>query len=543
MQSVLARMSWFCGSDLSVLFTSPVDLAAGMPLPVKIQAIHSIAVTIDTPQGCTTLSSNSGNSSNGNSSSTTATGPCLDLAINQAIWAGYTTEDAAAELDERLSGMLQEHQLTVPGQYTLFAFPHGDDQVNRVAASQPTIVGQHRHAWVTYGNNVSPEQLHRKLASASVNVLSNCYVLHTSTASEGTLPLSAASHAVLSFTLLNADPDTAAYSWDFDLFERRYLEPIQRVLSPVAHLSVESQVLYYTSARVNGLWSEAHDAYVLEPQQLPFFVDSEWALESGHASAAANSTRKSEQHASSDSAAAGDGMEPSKVDGKPAAHQTSPTMSSSAAEQAALLASHVLHVLLYISPVSQRPLRVLGPDGQPTQSNSFWIPSWGGVIIVNPDGAAGGVIGATAGDPGSEEKGCSASGVDLPGMRVLNASMHQHIAGAFVSQLHALFGLPNTKHWTSTSSSSSTGGSQDSSSQQPGSSKAEVKADLVLLPASDVGFTAWEVEALLRQRTASDVLGAARVLKSLSTLVQELPNLEMPDVIGEQVSMDKTNVV
>jgi hypothetical protein len=40
---------------------------------------------------------------------------------------------------------------------------------------------------------------------------------------------------------------------------------------------------------------------------------------------------------------------------------------------------------------------------------------------------------------------------------------------------------------------------------------------------------------MLRQRVWTDVREARRVLGSLSQVVQELPNLEMPDVIGQQV--------
>ena len=50
-----------------------------------------------------------------------------------------------------------------------------------------------------------------------------------------------------------------------------------------------------------------------------------------------------------------------------------------------------------------------------------------------------------------------------------------------------------------------------------------------------LGFALWEVEALLRARTSSDIYLAARTLASLSRVVQELPNLEVPAIIGHQV--------
>jgi hypothetical protein len=56
-----------------------------------------------------------------------------------------------------------------------------------------------------------------------------------------------------------------------------------------------------------------------------------------------------------------------------------------------------------------------------------------------------------------------------------------------------------------------------------------------VLASSEHGFSEWEVDALARRRASENVAAAAHVLGSLSRLVEQLPNLEMPDLIGSQV--------
>ncbi|KAF6266177.1 hypothetical protein COO60DRAFT_1623684 [Scenedesmus sp. NREL 46B-D3] len=108
---------------------------------------------------------------------------------------------------------------------------------------------------------------------------------------------------------------------------------------------------------------------------------------------------------------------------------------------AGVLESRVLHFLVYVPAADKSPLLLLGPYGSLRDSNSFWIPSWGGVLVlnlVNETAAAWG--GAAAEEAGEQGEG-------------------------------------------------------------------------------------------------ADVMEAARVLGSLSRLVQQLPNLEMPDLIGQQLQL------
>jgi hypothetical protein len=278
-------------------------------------------------------------------------------------------------------------------------------------------------------------------------------------------------------------------------WEASYLTPITASLAPVAALTAESQVLQYTAARLQGQWSDKHEAYVFKGSQLPFFVDSEWSLESGRAVTPHDSlTHSSSQGASTTAAAAG-------------------------RDAAALVEPHVLQFVVYVPPQQHRPLQLLGRKGRVRDSNSYIIPSWGGLMVLNPEEAN-----STASS--SSSSSCQdAPARSCPGMAAveLTNEQYQYIASVVIAQLQSLFGVAATTPADDSSSSSGSGG--------------DGVPHLVLqqLPAGRLGFTGWQVDALLRQRAAHDVREAARVLAALSTLVQELPNLEMPDLIGEQV--------
>ena len=93
-------------------------------------------------------------------------------------------------------------------------------------------------------------------------------------------------------------------------------------------------------------------------------------------------------------------------------------------------------------------------------------------------------------------------------------------ARAAVSSLRALLGLAHTP-WLTDGESGSRGGS--------GGGRVVVEPDPVR------GITDWEMDALARRRSVENMAIAAQVLSSLSRLVETLPNLEMPDLIGDQV--------
>eukprot|EP00775_Hariotina_reticulata_P014168 gene14168-14309_t len=289
------------------------------------------------------------------------------------------------------------------------------------------------------------------------------------------------------------DPSEAGHYhvWDFNSFDVDFLAPLAATLSPVTHVSVESQVLLYTPAREAARWSKKRGAYVMRQDQLPFFIDSEWAVEAGRA---VMQHRHQQQQDSRDSGS---------ISSEPAA----------AGDEGSVLESHVLHFLVYIPPAEQQPLLLLGPRGEAADTAG----SSPAASSTAAEGAQGGTV------DGAATPEVTSSGqwhdLPLPSQSVkLQPPHYKLIAQVAVAQLQALFGV-------------AVGGTQ-----QPGLPAAVTAAATIqVLPAGRLGFSAWQVDAMLRQRVWTDVSEARRVLGSLSQLVQELPNLEMPDVIGQQV--------
>jgi phosphatidylinositol glycan class S len=434
-----------------------------------------------------------------------------------------------AWLQSKLFNQQQQQQqgfAGTPGQYTLVVLP------DTSSSSSTVIVGRSRHAWLTYQPSSvlqQPQQLLSATAAAAVRVLSCCFGLHSSAAAlaaADSLPISAAGHTQLSFSLLHADPlapgnsrsssssshdgcrdSTAAavqprhYTWDFEAFEQQYLAPIAASLAPVSHISIESQLLYFTPARTPGSWSRKHNALVVKQSQLSFFVDSDWAVESGRAVMQHDRATADTTSSSSDS--------PASIAKPVNSHQQQQQPAA-----AGVLESHVLHFLVYVPAADKSPLLLLGPKGKLRDSNSFWIPSWGGLLVLNLANETAVVTGGSEGQAvaGEQEEERSVPRRPVP----LQQQHYQHIAAVVIAQLQALFGV---------------------APGMPSSSGVTMnKLQLQQLPAGPLGFTQWQIDALLRQRAGADVQQAASVLGSLSRLVQQLPNLEMPDLIGQQVS-------
>ncbi|KAF8055721.1 hypothetical protein HT031_006625 [Scenedesmus sp. PABB004] len=404
-------------------------------------------------------------------------------------------------LDEWLA---QRAEPQAPGRYALFLLPQQQQEQQQqesqqqAAAGGVVVVGRHRHAWLSYdpaAAAAAPDRLLAAAGAAAARVLGCCFGLHASAAAlaaAGALPVSPGGGALLSFSLLNAEPGAGPhFTWDFASFERDHLAPLAAALAPAVRLDAESQVLGYTPARTPGAWSAKHRAWVVRRSQLPFFVDSEWAVESGRAVL---------HPGGGGSPLAGGGG--GGGDG-----------GAAAADQLAA-PPHVLHFVVYVPPADRAPLLLLGPRGAPRDSNSFWTPGWGGVLVLNPP--------AQQARGEDEPGGGAAPAARAPGQAVpLGDGELAHVAAVVAAQLQALLGVAPPDD----------GDDGDGSDDGGGGGGVPLR-----LPAGRAGFAAWQVDALLRQRAGADVAEAARVLGSLSRLVQELPNLEMPDLIGQQVS-------
>ncbi|KAJ3100044.1 hypothetical protein HDU97_002528 [Phlyctochytrium planicorne] len=141
----------------------------------------------------------------------------------------------------------------------------------------------------------------------------------------------------VSISLLNADPDSLAVSWDAKKALDSFLKPFLETVSDLAHFEAVSQVLQYSSLPIqphSRFISELNSTeYLLSPNVLPMFINSaEWNLASD------------------------------------------------------LSVAPSLNFVIYIPPKAVSPLYLLRTNGaEKLDTNAFLIPRWGGIAIVNPD--------------------------------------------------------------------------------------------------------------------------------------------------------------
>lgn len=282
------------------------------------------------------------------------------------------------------------------------------------------------------------------------------------------------------------------------------------------------QVLLYTPARQRGSWSQQHRAYVVKHSKLRHFLDSHWNLNTGALASTEPAVSNTNSGTSRAKAAPSDGSryEPGAL----------PRATAAAAMSQSQAPKHVLHFVAYVPPAAQRPLLLLLPNGTPSPTNSFHIHAWGGVHVVNP----------SSHNSSSSSEQSASSGYNAPGLQGLCAARAAaqplaqpdmaRFARAVVSQLRALLRLELREGLASAA--------LHQQARFEGQAEAAAHALHVdAAPASETGFSSWEVDALLRQRAQHSAVTAARVLGSLSRLVEQLPTLEMPDLIGNQVRL------
>jgi hypothetical protein len=152
------------------------------------------------------------------------------------------------------------------------------------------VIGKHRHAWISLTSRVSTASFEEILVSKVVQVARQMVQgasqpvaklalksKHPSVSDSkpiaktqskrnsgakaprrgrakktgGPIPLAADGSALLSFSLLNAEPAEWNFDWDFAAADELYLAPLVRAIRPVAELTVESQVLHYAKAQVS----------------------------------------------------------------------------------------------------------------------------------------------------------------------------------------------------------------------------------------------------------------------------------------------------
>jgi len=300
-------------------------------------------------------------------------------------------------------------------------------------ASDSLIMGTHRAAWIRLQASVDlTEVLRRGIRAifAEMSELTSDHLAPFLATSDNTL--------LASFTLVNAAPtDGYSFSWDFERdVERSFLGNVAQNLQRLVDMKVESQVLRHAPSRLRPAWSETYKAYVVHSSQTPFFIDSDWPLDTS--------------------------VTYTPVDGKP------------------------LHFVVYVPPHNECPLHLLNDDGSKSNSNSFMVEGWGGVMILNPPKCAQGE----------------------QGERKLNSEQISTVLNVLVQQLRSHLGVTERLQ----------------------------KNGMKILPPQSSGFADWEIDALVRSRLTSHAVAAISNLKSLDDVITSIGDIAVPEVIVELIN-------
>ncbi|CAN0915349.1 GPI transamidase component PIG-S, partial [Linum grandiflorum] len=262
------------------------------------------------------------------------------------------------------------------------------------------LVGKYRHGWIV-GKELEAEAVMGRVAEMFVGVFRN------GGRDEGVIqgefmPVGADGRVVLSFNLLNANPDDWVYDWDFQRIDETLLSPMIEALKPIASISVESQVLYHTPKSSFSYWDESSQSYIFSTRDLPFFVNSnEWHLDT---SVAAGGRSKILQFV---------------------AHQPF-------AEEFPLFlqlpSGDISRTNGFISPAHQPfaeefPLFLQLPSGDISRTNGFISPMWGGIMVWNP------------------QSSLKNSSNEPPARQLMSPDDLQEIFDVLLGQLRQVFGL------------------------------------------------------------------------------------------------------
>ncbi|CAL1412057.1 unnamed protein product [Linum trigynum] len=231
-------------------------------------------------------------------------------------------------IDEALRSALDESCSDYGGKlYTVVVVDGGG-----AGEGPKALVGKHRHGWIS-GRELDAEAMIGRMAEMFVKVFMNGAREDGAIHGEF-MPVGADGRVVLSFSLLNANPDDWFYDWDFQRLDDTLLNPVIEALKPIANISVESQVLYHTPKSSFSYWDESLGSYIFSTKDLSFFVNSnEWHLDT---SVAAGGRTK------------------------------------------------ILQFVVYVPSAKECPLSLQLPSGEISKTNGFISPMWGGVMVWHP---------------------------------------------------------------------------------------------------------------------------------------------------------------
>ncbi|PKU81425.1 hypothetical protein MA16_Dca015830 [Dendrobium catenatum] len=133
------------------------------------------------------------------------------------------------------------------------------------------VVGKHRHAWVE--GNVGENDAALLIANIFIKYFVNGGREEFVAQRKGEfVPVGLDGSVVLSFSLLNAEPNDWVYDWNFQKIDEVMLAPVVQALAPVANIHIESQVLYHTPKSSICNWDDKSGGNICGIGDLPFFI-------------------------------------------------------------------------------------------------------------------------------------------------------------------------------------------------------------------------------------------------------------------------------
>ncbi|KAF9203540.1 hypothetical protein BGZ49_006295 [Haplosporangium sp. Z 27] len=238
----------------------------------------------------------------------------------------------------------------------------------------------------------------------------------------------------LTFSLFSGDASNGVREWKIQEAINVYLTPFLKSMSIISSFTVESQVQHYASLTFAPQLDSDLNEYYLTPDSLPNFINAaEWSLAS-----------------------------------------TVTSLTS-------------LNFLTYIPKPSESPLVIKsGPSSPRSNTNSFLIPRWGGIAILNRDNNT------------------------IISPQVITEKELEPLMKVFLTQLRDLMGLTDL-------------------------SAARTPFPIIFHKASNEAPTAWELDNLLRRRATENLVDSLATLTSLARLVEDTPNMVVLDHIHKDV--------
>ncbi|KAF9122041.1 hypothetical protein BGW39_010076 [Mortierella sp. 14UC] len=244
----------------------------------------------------------------------------------------------------------------------------------------------------------------------------------------------------LTFSLFSGDASNGVREWKMQEAINAYLAPFIKTMSTVSKFTIESQIQHYASLTFTPQLDNGSQEHYLTPDSLPNFINAaEWSLAS--------------------------------------------TVSS--------LPS--LNFLTYIPKPSESPLVIkTAQSGPKSSTNSFLIPRWGGVAILNRNT--------------ERTKGAQ----DHP--ELITVHELEPVMRVFLTQLRDLLGVTDLSTASSTS------------------------FPIVFHKSLNEAPTMWELDSLLRRRSTENLVDSLATISSLARLVRDTPNMVVLDHIQKEVT-------